>query len=187
MYGWMYQVENSWKALELYHGKTRVRGISQAPCPRCATPHSATSGQGHYYLKHCESAPAALFSHQNQHFYPNFNFLPIDAFFSPHRYHAQRVLLKTALSRNSLGKTFDVALLSFLFVAGSGGWKGTLAVWAPLYEGGWDRDGPPCCIWKGVGSCHWLDPRQHFVWGVPAWFCSQHSFIIQREVFLGKI
>lgn len=79
MYGWIYQVENSWKALELHHGETRVRGISQAPCPttlgnlrtRSLSPQTV-------WVSTC-----CFIFYQNQHFYPNFHFLPIDAFFPP--------------------------------------------------------------------------------------------------------
>lgn len=52
------------------------------------------------------------------------------------------------------------ALLSFLFAAGSGGWRRVLATWAPFYRGGWDSVRPLCCTWKEAGNHSWLDRRQ---------------------------
>lgn len=186
MYGWMYQVENSWKALELHHGETRVRGISQAPCPRCATPHLATSGQGHYYLKHCESAPAALFSHQNQHFYPNFHFLPIDAFFPPSVSYAKGAIKNCTQSeftrRHFWCGTLILPLCRWLRWV-----KRDISGLGSIVRRQMGQGQSPMLHLKGRRELPLVGPKTTLFGGVPAWFCSQHSFIIQREVFLGKI
>lgn len=128
---------HSWKTLKFQHSETRVKGINQAPHPRCATPHSAISRQGHFYLKHCRTAPAALLSSQNQHFHPHSHFLLMDPL-SPLTFRQKRLCknhIKPGLTTRDFGVTHpSQALLPFSLVLAWGGDKrhqhfGPLQTW----------------------------------------------------------